>query len=75
MAVVDEPAALVELPLLGEDVAPLVRALRAAPDGVAQERGVALLGRCDEGLPYIDASETIQGSRAEFREARAKCDD
>jgi serine/threonine protein kinase len=36
-------------------------------------RSLIELGRCDEGLPYIDASEAIQGSRAEFREARAKC--
>jgi serine/threonine-protein kinase len=38
-------------------------------------RSLIELGRCDEGLPYIDASEAIQGSRREFREARAKCDD
>ena len=36
-------------------------------------RSLIELGRCDEGLPYIDASEAIQGSRREFREARAKC--
>jgi hypothetical protein len=36
-------------------------------------RSLIELGRCDEGLPYIDASEAIQGSRAEFREARARC--
>jgi hypothetical protein len=37
-------------------------------------RSLIELGRCEEGLPHIDASEAIQGSRAEFREARAKCD-
>jgi eukaryotic-like serine/threonine-protein kinase len=36
-------------------------------------RSLIELGRCEEGLPYIDASEQIQGSRREFREARAKC--
>jgi eukaryotic-like serine/threonine-protein kinase len=36
-------------------------------------RSLIELGRCDEGLPYIEASERIQGSRREFREARAKC--
>jgi serine/threonine protein kinase len=36
-------------------------------------RSLIELGRCDEGLPYIDASQAIQGSRREFREARAKC--
>jgi eukaryotic-like serine/threonine-protein kinase len=36
-------------------------------------RSLIELGRCEEGLPYIAASEAIQGSRREFREARAKC--
>ena len=36
-------------------------------------RSLIELGRCEEGLPYIDASEELQGSRAEFRQARAKC--
>jgi serine/threonine-protein kinase len=36
-------------------------------------RSLIELGRCEEGLPYIAASEEIQGSRREFREARAKC--
>jgi serine/threonine protein kinase len=36
-------------------------------------RSLIELGRCEEGLPYIDASEQIQGSRREFREARANC--
>jgi eukaryotic-like serine/threonine-protein kinase len=36
-------------------------------------RSLIELGRCDEGLPYIAASQRIQGSRSEFREARAKC--
>jgi eukaryotic-like serine/threonine-protein kinase len=36
-------------------------------------RSLIELGRCDEGLPYIAESERIQGSRREFREARAKC--
>jgi serine/threonine-protein kinase len=29
--------------------------------------------RCDEALPLLDASEQIQGSRREIREARARC--
>jgi serine/threonine-protein kinase len=37
-------------------------------------RSLIELGRCAEGLPYIAASEAIQGSRSQFREARAKCD-
>ena len=36
-------------------------------------RSLIELGRCDEGLPYIAASQRIQGPRREFREARAKC--
>ena len=36
-------------------------------------RSLIELGRCDEGLPYITASERIQGPRREFREARARC--
>jgi eukaryotic-like serine/threonine-protein kinase len=36
-------------------------------------RSLIELGRCDEGLPHIDASQRIQGSRREFREARAEC--
>jgi hypothetical protein len=36
-------------------------------------RSLIELSRCEEGLPYIAESERIQGSRAEFREARAKC--
>jgi eukaryotic-like serine/threonine-protein kinase len=36
-------------------------------------RSLIELNRCDEGLPYIAESERIQGSRSEFREARAKC--
>jgi eukaryotic-like serine/threonine-protein kinase len=36
-------------------------------------RSLIELGRCEEGLPHIDASQRIQGSRREFREARAKC--
>jgi eukaryotic-like serine/threonine-protein kinase len=31
------------------------------------------LGDCDQGLKYLDASEAIQGSRSEIREARAEC--
>jgi serine/threonine-protein kinase len=31
------------------------------------------LGRCSEGLPYLDASEAIQGSRSEIRRDRARC--
>ena len=31
------------------------------------------LGDCKKGLEYLDASEAIQGSRAEIREARAEC--
>jgi eukaryotic-like serine/threonine-protein kinase len=36
-------------------------------------RSLIELGRCDEGLPYLEASEAIQGSRREIREARAMC--
>lgn len=31
------------------------------------------LGRCSEGLPYLDASEAIQGSRKEIRNDRKLC--
>ena len=31
------------------------------------------LGRCAEGLPYLDASERIQGHRSEFDRDRALC--
>jgi serine/threonine protein kinase len=31
------------------------------------------LGDCKQGLKYLDASEAIQGSRSEIREARAEC--
>ncbi|MEP6976781.1 MAG: serine/threonine-protein kinase [Thermoleophilia bacterium] len=31
------------------------------------------LGRCSEGLPYLDASEQIQGSRKEIRNDRKLC--
>ena len=31
------------------------------------------LGDCKKGLKYLDASEAIQGSRSEIREARAQC--
>ena len=31
------------------------------------------LGDCNQGLKYLDASEAIQGSRSEIREARAQC--
>ncbi|MDQ5820733.1 MAG: serine/threonine protein kinase [Actinomycetota bacterium] len=33
------------------------------------------LGRCSEGLPYLDASERIQGPRREFDRDRALCED
>jgi serine/threonine-protein kinase len=36
-------------------------------------RSLIELGNCEEGLPYIDRSEQIQGSRPEFDEARAEC--
>jgi eukaryotic-like serine/threonine-protein kinase len=36
-------------------------------------RSLIELGRCEEGLPYIDRSEQLQGHRSEFDEARAKC--
>ena len=36
-------------------------------------RSLIELGNCEEGLPYIDRSEQIQGSRPEFDQARAKC--
>jgi len=31
------------------------------------------LGDCKKGLKYLDASEAVQGSRSEIREARAQC--
>ena len=31
------------------------------------------LGRCSEGLPYLDASEQIQGSRKEIKDDRKLC--
>jgi serine/threonine protein kinase len=31
------------------------------------------LGDCKQGIKYLDASEAIQGSRSEIREARAQC--
>jgi predicted Ser/Thr protein kinase len=37
-------------------------------------RSLIELGNCAEGLPYIDRSEQLQGSRPEFAQARAKCD-
>jgi eukaryotic-like serine/threonine-protein kinase len=36
-------------------------------------RSLIELDRCEEGLPYIAASQRIQGPRREFSEARAKC--
>jgi eukaryotic-like serine/threonine-protein kinase len=36
-------------------------------------RSLIELGRCEEGLPYIDRSQELQGPRSEFGEARAKC--
>jgi Protein kinase domain len=36
-------------------------------------RSLIELGRCEEGVPYIEASRRIQGSRAEFREALKLC--
>jgi hypothetical protein len=36
-------------------------------------RSLIELGNCEEGLPYVDRSEQIQGSRPEFDQARAKC--
>ena len=36
-------------------------------------RSLIELGNCEAGLPYIDRSEQIQGSRPEFDQARAKC--
>jgi serine/threonine-protein kinase len=31
------------------------------------------LGRCSEGIPYLDASEAIQGHRGEIQRDRARC--
>jgi hypothetical protein len=31
------------------------------------------LGRCSEGLPYLDASERIQGARKEIKSDRKLC--
>ena len=36
-------------------------------------RALANLGRCDEAIPYLDRSESIQGPRREIRQARADC--
>jgi predicted Ser/Thr protein kinase len=36
-------------------------------------RSLVELGNCAEGLPYIDRSEQLQGSRPEFAQVRAKC--
>ena len=36
-------------------------------------RSLIELGRCEEGLPYIDRSEQLQDTRPEFEQARAKC--
>jgi eukaryotic-like serine/threonine-protein kinase len=36
-------------------------------------RSLIELGDCEQGLPLIDRSEELQGSRSEFAEARAKC--
>jgi hypothetical protein len=36
-------------------------------------RSLIELGNCAEGLPHIDRSEQLQGSRREFAQARAKC--
>jgi hypothetical protein len=36
-------------------------------------RSLVELGKCAEGLPYIERSERIQGPRREFEQARAKC--
>ena len=36
-------------------------------------RSLIELGNCEAGLPYIDASEQIQGTRSEFAQARAQC--
>lgn len=36
-------------------------------------RALVEQGRCDEGLPLLEQSEQIQGSRREIRDARAKC--
>ena len=36
-------------------------------------RSLIELGNCEEGLPYIDRSEQLQGARPEFERARANC--
>lgn len=36
-------------------------------------RSLIELGDCEQGLPYIDRSEALQGHRSEFDEARASC--
>jgi ATP/maltotriose-dependent transcriptional regulator MalT len=36
-------------------------------------RALAELGECPKALDYIDRSESIQGSRPQFAEVRAKC--
>jgi ATP/maltotriose-dependent transcriptional regulator MalT len=36
-------------------------------------RSLIELGNCGQGLPYIDRSEQLQGTRSEFADARAAC--
>jgi serine/threonine-protein kinase len=36
-------------------------------------KALAELGRCEKALPYLDRSESLQGSRSEIDEAQARC--
>ena len=37
-------------------------------------KALAELGRCEQGLTYLDRSEDLQGPRDEIDAARAKCE-
>jgi hypothetical protein len=36
-------------------------------------KALAELGRCEKALPYLDRSESLQGSRSEIDEAQSRC--
>jgi hypothetical protein len=67
-----------------EEALPLAQQALAALEGSGDDyeafanynvgRSLIELGRCEEGLTYIDRSEELQGHRSEFDQARAKCD-
>ncbi|MDQ3823818.1 MAG: hypothetical protein M3321_11340, partial [Actinomycetota bacterium] len=81
-ALTDQATALLNRGRYGE-------ALPVAQQGLAKLRGTGRvyeayanynvawalvgLGRCDEAMPYLDASERIQGPRSEIAQRRAEC--